>query len=434
MTIGRRRFLASSGLGAVSAATALGGSSLPAQAARGRPGTGSARMGGYLGEGDGPPQLPVTADPAARLPAVPFHGEHQAGILTPAPPAACFAAFDVIAPDRGSLRDLLQSMTSTARFLTSGGTPINLGTGAPPSDSGTLGPVVPADGLTMTVGVGSSLFDGRYGLEGRAPVHLGPMRSFPNDNLDPAQCGGDLLVQICACSADTALHALRELAKHTRGGMQIRWRVDGFLSPSRPTGVPRNHLGFKDGIANPAVGRPEVADQLLWVTPGLGEPSWAAGGSYHVCRIIKMFIEFWDRVSLVEQQTMIGRFRDSGAPLGGTTETDIPDYRQDPAGHVIPLTAHIRLANPRTRRTEPSRIYRRGYNYDRGVDLNGNLDMGLVFNCFQQNIKRQFEATQIRLIGEPMVDYVSPVGGGYFFALPGVRDSADWLGRGMLGD
>jgi deferrochelatase/peroxidase EfeB len=424
VSIDRRQFLGRSGLGAAAAAV-LGSGGLVSEAL-----PSPSRL--HAGEANEPidPQVP---DPAARLAAVPFHGVHQAGITTPPPPAACFASFDILAANRAELRELLQAITHRARFLTHGGTPANLGLGAPPADSGTLGPDVSADALTVTASVGSTLFDERYGLAARRPRHLTPMRSFPNDNLDPAQCGGDLLLQLCAGSADTAIHALRDLAKHTRGGMQIRWRLDGFISPSRPSGVPRNHLGFKDGIANPDVRQREVARQLLWVVEGHGEPRWALGGSYHVCRIIKMFIEFWDRVSLHEQQTMIGRFRDSGAPLDGTRETDVPDYGKDPDGKLIPLDAHIRLANPHTHRTEPSRIYRRGYNYDRGVDLNGNLDMGLIFNCFQQDIRRQFEATQERLVGEPMVDYVSPVGGGYFFALPGVRDAADWYGRGLVG-
>jgi deferrochelatase/peroxidase EfeB len=419
VSLNRRQFLRHTGAAAITAG------------ALGAPGAADAAARDGL-ESDGPLQRNRLAGPAARLPPVPFHGEHQAGIVSAPPPAACFAAFDVVAAHRADLRDLLRTLTEQARFLTAGGTPPALGTGAPPSDSGTLGPVVPADGLTVTAGVGSTLFDDRYGLTAHRPVHLTPMRSFPNDDLDPAQTGGDLLLQICAGSADAAVHALRQIVKHTRGGMQIRWRIDGFVSPPRPSGVPRNHLGFKDGIANPDVAATSVARKLLWVTHGIGEPAWAAGGSYHVCRIIKMLIEFWDRVSLTEQQQMIGRFRDSGAPLDGHTESDIPDFTRDPHGRRIPLSAHIRLANPRTTRTEHSRILRRGYNYDRGVDLNGNLDMGLIFNCFQQNLRRQFEAVQLRLVGERMVDYVTPVGGGYFFSLPGVRNESDWYGRGLL--
>jgi deferrochelatase/peroxidase EfeB len=214
--------------------------------------------------------------------------------------------------------------------------------------------------------------------------------------------------------------------------MQINWRMDGFVAPPRPAGVPRNHFGFMDGIANPDVADVAVANRLMWVQPGSGEPAWASGGTYHVCRIIRQFIEFWDRVSLNEQQTMIGRYRASGNVLGTGSLTAVPDFASDPKGKTIPLTAHIRLANPRTKASEDSRIFRRGYNYDNGVDLAGNLNMGLIFNCFQQNLVGQFIANQTRLIGEPMVDYISPIGGGYFFALPGVRDSSDWYASGLF--
>ena len=379
----------------------------------------------------GTPAAASVLPAAGFLPPVPFHGKHQAGIAPASQNQTAVISFNATAEGRGELTDLFRALTSRARFLTAGGAPPPVGIGAPPSDSGTLGPTVVADGLTVTVGVGSTLFDDRYGLARRLPARLYPMQPFPNDDLDPAQCGGDIIVQLSAGSTDTVMHALRDIARNTRGGMQPNWRIDGFTSPARPAGtVPRNTFGFMDGISNPS---PDEFGSLVWIQPGTkGEPAWTAGGSYFVVRLIRMLIEFWDRVDIGEQEDMIGRRRATGFPLDGMSIYGTPQYNLDPDGTIIPQSAHMRLANPRTPQSADSRILRRAYNYDRGIDEVGNLDVGLVFTCFQQDPKRQFEAVQTRLINEPMVDYISPFGGGYFLALPGVQDRGDYLGRALL--
>jgi deferrochelatase/peroxidase EfeB len=400
--------------------------------------------GAALGAGAAASQIPGlgsagsarAADPGAQTDAlaetIPFEGAHQAGILTPRPRQAILVSFDAIAPSRAELADGLRTLSERARALTAG-YPALLGSPGegPTPDSGVLGPRVVPDGLTVTIGFGASLFDGRYGLGSRKPRKLKPMTTFPDDDLNPAECHGDVIVQLCAHTEETLLNAVRDVSRATRGVLGPRWKIEGYQpDPARESGAGRNLLGFKDGTANPDVEDAQLIDQLVWAAAG--EPAWARGGTYQVVRIIRNRVEFWDRVSRAEQELMIGRDKAAGAPLGRRGEDEDPDYSSDPKGERIPLDAHIRLARPRTPQTEESRILRRGYNYSRGIDEADQLDMGLIFVAFQRDLERQFEAVQERLGGEPLVDYVVPTGGGYFFLPPGARDSQDWVGSALF--
>jgi deferrochelatase/peroxidase EfeB len=365
---------------------------------------------------------------------VPFDGSHQAGILTDRPPQATFIALDSVAANTTALFEGLQAISTQGRLL-SQGDPVGVAEiDEPPPDSGILGPYNSPDSLTVTVALGASLFDHRYGLAAKRPPHLTPMPAFTVDELDPAQTGGDVLVQICAGQRDTVIHTAREILRAVAGHLTVRWMIDGFQTAQRgPTSrsSSRNLFAFRDGTGNPRVDNAALMNRLVWVSAATGEPAWTSGGTYMVVRTIRQHVEFWDRVGMLEQVQMIGRDRVTGAPLGTTGEFTDPRFDLDPKGDRIPLNAHIRLANPRTPATADQRILRRGYNYHRGVDAAGDLDQGLVFVAFNQDPERQFATIQRRLEPEPMIDYITPVGGGYFFAPRGTTGPGDWVGSGL---
>jgi deferrochelatase/peroxidase EfeB len=384
-----------------------------------------------------PQSAPGTLSPDARMETQPFHGLHQAGVLTPQQASMMLVAFDVLASDKADLERLFKLLTDRITFLTTGGpAPDTPNPRLPPMDSGILGPYIAPDNLTITVSVGQSLFDERFGLAPHAPKKLQRMTRFPNDSLDAAMCHGDLLLQICANTQDTVIHALRDLIKHSPDLLSVRWKREGFISDhaarSKGKETPVNLLGFKDGTANPDSSDAKLMDNIVWVTAGQGEPKWAVGGSYQAVRIIAFHVEFWDRTPLKEQQTIFGRDKHSGAPLGMQHEHDVPDYAKDPEGDVIALDSHIRLANPRTPETESSLMMRRGYSYSLGVTNSGQLEMGLLFVCYQHDLEKGFLTVQKRLNGEALEEYIKPIGGGYFFVLPGVKEHAGYLAQSLL--
>jgi deferrochelatase/peroxidase EfeB len=369
---------------------------------------------------------------------IPFHGPHQAGVTTPRPSAGMIASFFVLAETLDDLERLFRTLTDRIAFLTVGGRQPDIDPKLPPAGSGILGPDVQPDGLTITVSLGASLFSEDFGLARLKPRQLAAMQAHPNDALDAALCHGDLSIQFCANTPDANIHALRDIIKTMPDLLVMHWKQEGSVppipaKPGQPAESARNFLGFRDGSANPDSNDAALMGRLVWVGPGQGEPGWATGGSYQAVRIIRNFVERWDRTPLGEQEAIMGRLKASGAPMdGGRTEHDVPDYNRDADGAKTRLDAHIRLANPRTAQSEANLILRRPFNYSNGVTKSGQLEMGLLFICYQADLEAGFLTVQRRLDGEPLEEYIKPIGGGFFFTLPGISDERDWIGRSLI--
>lgn len=364
----------------------------------------------------------------------PFYGIHQSGITTPQQEFVVLASFDIFAHNKNELKNLFIILTNRIRSLTYG-SKISLleNNQMPPIDSGMLGKIIFPDNMTITMSVGSSIFDDRFGLKKLKPIQLKEMNHFPNDFLNSKLCHGDILLQICANTKETTIHALRDIIKYSSGLLGLKWKQEGFISHNsvKNKKTPINLLGFKDGTANPDPKNENLMNNILWIDSKNKEPFWSWGGTYQVIRIIRFKVEFWDRTPLHEQQKIFGRKKYTGAPLYMKNEFDIPNYYNDPNGNLTPLNSHIRLANPRIS-DKNFQILRRGYNYSNGIYSTGNLDMGLLFVCFQNDLEKGFINIQNRLNGEDLEEYIQPIGGGYFFILPGILDSQSYLGKTLI--
>ena len=302
----------------------------------------------------------------------------------------------------------------------------------PPPDTGeALG--LPPSQLTLTFGFGPSLFDSRLGLGHRRPAALVDLPAFAGDDLEPSLCGGDLCIQACANDAQVAFHAVRDLTRLGLGAATIRYaadrlRTDGGRGRAADTTqsarIPRRHR-------QPGRRQPGGHVQVRVGRPDSDQP-WMVGGTYLVARRIRIHLEEWDRSTLEDQEQTIGRVKASGAPLGGTKESDPVDLQAAGADGepTIPDTAHIRVAAPSS--NDGQAILRRGYSFADGIDqLSGELDAGLFFICFQKDPRLQFIPIQTRLSEiDALAEYLVHTGSGIFACPPGVvggQTYGDWL-------
>jgi dye decolorizing peroxidase len=287
--------------------------------------------------------------------------------------------------------------------------------------------------LTVTFSFGASLFD-KTGLTDRRPAALQPLPAFPGDELDAARSDGDLLVQVCADDALVGFHAARTLRRLAQGTARVRWQMTGFARSPGATAAPmthRNLMGQVDGTKNP---RPDDAGFAAAVLVGAdGNPPWAQGGSYVVVRRIRMLLDDWDTLDVPAQEQVIGRRKDSGAPLTGGNERTEPDYgRRGPdGGPVIAANAHIRVTAPEFNRG--AAMLRRGYSYDDGYRPDGTPDAGLLFIAWQADPRNGFVPIQQKLArGDALSRFIRHESSGLFLAPPGCGEGG-FVGEGLFG-
>jgi deferrochelatase/peroxidase EfeB len=185
-------------------------------------------------------------------------------------------------------------------------------------------------------------------------------------------------------------------------------------------------MGFKDGTSNIAGDDPVAMGRSVWVGPR-DRPSWLGGGSYLVARRIKMLLPEWNATPVHRQERVIGRHKQSGAPLGGHHEFDHADFNAgvSSGNPVIPTDAHIRLSSPEA--NSGKMLLRRSYSY-----RESSADAGLLFLAFQRH-PSQFVAIQRRL-GErddALGQFIVHEGSALFACPPGARRGG-FVGEGLI--
>ena len=372
-----------------------------------------------------PPAVADAAEPSA----IAFYGRHQAGVATAPQDHLSFATFDVSSDaSRSDVRAVLQTWTEVAVRLTRG-QPLTgpTKTTYPPADSGEATGLGSAR-LTITLGVGPEFFTSRLGNLADRPALLAQLPAYDGDALDPIRSGGALCIQACADNAQSAFSAIHELAQAGLGIIELRALQAGFTKNPTTTDprMARDLLGFHRTTNNIGWTDVPALDRYVWVASS--SPGWLRGGTYLVARRIRIALEQWGAVSLDEQQSIIGRYRASGAPLSGHRLHDPADLKATgPQGNLlIPPGAHIRVAG--IDGNAGQRILRRGYSFSDGVDSStGELDAGTFFIAFQRDPQRQFGEMLGRLIsGDALHRYLVHTSSGVFAVPRGLALGEHW--------
>ena len=296
----------------------------------------------------------------------------------------------------------------------------------------------------------------QQGMAARAGL-LGDVRESAPEHWEAGFGGGGVHVLVMVSAKDDAalerhLQRVRDDAT-SGGGLAV-------VSEQRGAALPdgKEHFGFADGFAQPAIEgteqpdlpgggaprkggwRPIRAGEFILgypdeenVLPAPPEPAQlSANGSFLVYRKLHQHVAAFRRKLADSARKfggdeellaakLVGRWRD-GTPLDLAPERADPaivadparnndfSYRDDPDGARCPIGSHIRRSNPREslpfegKLVNRHRMVRRGIPYgeplpEGAVEDDGG-ERGVVFMCLQASIARQFEFVQSQWLND----------------------------------
>ena len=231
-----------------------------------------------------------------------------------------------------------------------------------------------------------------------------------------------------------AFHALRVLQKEAGSLAGVRWQMNGFNRAPGATARPmtaRNLMGQIDGTNNPSPSDPTF-DARIFVSGARGTDAWMNGGSYAVVRRIRMLLDDWDKLTLGQQEAVIGRRKSDGAPLSGGTETTPVDLNKINADGSLAVggDAHIRVAAPAS--NGGAAMLRRAFSYHDGFGADGRPDAGLLFVAWQADPENGFVKVQRKLDGGDGLTRFIRHESSALFAVPGGPAPGEYVGQRLL--
>lgn len=408
----------------------------------------------------------------------------QSGITNRPPEHALIAAFDLTGGDSAAnqatvvaLRDLVHRELRSDLDDQGPATPKD----QPSPETGELGFHDGYDRahMTITVGLGKTGFE-KLGVPAEEqPQDLVPIPwASLGDGTVLNAANGDLVVQVCSDDVYVCEHVVRRIEEELGAGLMMVWSQLGsqrYTTRQGRTsrGEGRALIGFIDGTSNLDPRHSSEDEKLVFVDPSAvgsyppvptpqssgyagtpetefppdlrhppaTEPEWTRQGTYLVVRGSLQTITPWDDLPLGEQEATIGRFKYSGAFLDLADDPgrldEPPAFAADQANNTaVPVSSHVRKANPRRPEDDDRRIFRRGYPLV--VANEAGLGRGLLFVAFARTISTQFEFIMRAWMRNP--NFPQPgagsdrllafdptvVAGGYYFVPPVKHRNEPW--------